>query len=61
MEQRPIPTKVTPLRKPQRTQEEQDATSALFEVAPRDSGQPRYIAAFLLGLYNGSRFPFTAG
>ena len=34
------------------------ALERLFEVAQRDSGQPRHIAAFLLGLYNGTRFPF---
>lgn len=34
------------------------ALDRLFAVAHRDSGQPRYIAAFLLGLYNGRRFPF---
>jgi hypothetical protein len=30
----------------------------LFALAQRDSGQSRYIARFLAGLYNGSRFPF---
>jgi len=30
----------------------------LFKVAQGDSGQCRYIAQFLLGLYNGMRFPF---
>jgi hypothetical protein len=30
----------------------------LFEVAQGDSGQCRYIAQFLLGLYNGTSFPF---
>lgn len=34
------------------------ALKRLYEVARRDSGQPRHIAAFLLGLYNGRRFPF---
>ena len=68
MQQRPIPTKVTPLRKPQRTQEELKkdhrkgwlVLDRLFEVAHRDSGQPRYIAAYLLDLYSGIRFPCTA-
>jgi len=35
---------------------------ALYRLMPiaelGDSGQSRYIAAFLLGLYNGPRFPF---
>lgn len=31
----------------------------LYEVAQRDSGQCRYIAGFLAGLYNGYRFPFN--
>ena len=30
----------------------------LFETARGHSGQCRYIAHFLLGLYNGTRFPF---
>lgn len=30
----------------------------LYEVAQRDTGQCRVIARFLVGLYNGSRFPF---
>lgn len=30
----------------------------LFKVARGDSGQCRHIASFLLGLYNGTRFPF---
>ena len=34
------------------------ALQRLFTVANRDSGQCRYIARFLLGLYNGMRFPF---
>lgn len=34
------------------------ALQRLFKVANRDSGQCRYIANFLLGLYNGRRFPF---
>mgnify|MGYP003601165290 CR=1 FL=1 len=34
------------------------ALRRLYELAIRDSGQCRYIAHFLLGLYNGSRFPF---
>ncbi|WP_211467324.1 DUF7673 family protein [Collimonas silvisoli] len=31
----------------------------LLDIAHRDSGQPRKVAAFLLGLYNGRRFPFN--
>lgn len=34
------------------------ALQRLFTVANRDTGQCRYIAHFLLGLYNGQRFPF---
>jgi hypothetical protein len=34
------------------------ALGRLYEVAKRDSGQCRYIGRFLLGLYNGERFPF---
>ena len=34
------------------------ALRRLLEVAQRDSGQCRRIAHFLLGLYNGDRFPF---
>lgn len=34
------------------------ALQRLFAVANGDSGQRRYIARFLLGLYNGRRFPF---
>jgi hypothetical protein len=35
-----------------------EALYRLYEVACRDSGQCRIIACFLLGLYNGRRFPF---
>lgn len=34
------------------------ALKRLFEIAHGNSGQCRYVAAFLLGLYNGARFPF---
>ncbi|MDO9099664.1 MAG: hypothetical protein Q7V53_02820 [Caldisericota bacterium] len=34
------------------------ALERLFVVAQRDTGQSRRIAAFLLGCYNGTRFPF---
>jgi hypothetical protein len=34
------------------------ALKRLYEVAHGNSGQCRYIAACLLGLYNGTRFPF---
>lgn len=34
------------------------ALRRLFLVAQSDSGQCRFIARFLLGLYNGTRFPF---
>ncbi len=38
-----------------------DAVAALrrlWEIANGGSGQCRHVAAFLLGLYNGTRFPF---
>ena len=34
------------------------ALQRLWEVANKNSGQCKYVAAFLLGLYNGRRFPF---
>lgn len=34
------------------------ALTRLFEVAQGDSGQCRYVVRFLLGCYNGLRFPF---
>lgn len=34
------------------------ALKRLYQVAQADYGQCRYIAHFLLGLYNGTRFPF---
>ena len=34
------------------------ALQRLFEIANGNSGQCRKVAAFLLGLYNGQRFPF---
>lgn len=35
------------------------ALRRLFEVAHGHSGQCRYVAAFLLGCYDGPRFPFV--
>lgn len=35
-----------------------EALRRLWGIANGHSGQCRYIAAFLLGLYNGNRFPF---
>lgn len=35
-----------------------EALQRLYETACRDTGQARKVAAFLLGLYNGDRFPF---
>ena len=35
-----------------------ESLQALYDVARRDSGQCRYIARFLAGVYNGYRFPF---
>ena len=35
-----------------------EALRVLWDVANGHSGQSRFIAAFLLGLYNGARFPF---
>jgi hypothetical protein len=34
------------------------ALKRLFEAVQGHSGQCRYVARFLLGLYNGTRFPF---
>ena len=34
------------------------ALKRLFDIAHGNSGQCRYVAAFILGLYNGARFPF---
>lgn len=34
------------------------ALRRLFDVAQRDTGQAKVIAKFLLGCYNGLRFPF---
>lgn len=34
------------------------ALGRLFDVAQRDSGQCKIVAKFLLGCYNGDRFPF---
>lgn len=35
-----------------------EALGRLMKVALRDTGQSRKVAAFLLGCYNGRRFPF---
>lgn len=35
-----------------------EALQRLLPVAQRDTGQSRVVARFLLGLYNGNRFPF---
>lgn len=35
-----------------------EALQRLYAVACRDTGQARKVACFLLGLYNGDRFPF---
>jgi hypothetical protein len=45
-------------RLPQIRAEGEAALKRLFDIANGHSGQCRYVAAFLLGLYNGSRFPF---
>lgn len=53
-------------REVRETQERQDANHEagvpavrrLFKIAQGHSGQCRHVAAFLLGLYNGQRFPF---
>ncbi len=39
-------------------QEGKTALMRLFTIAQGDSGQCRHVVAFLLGLYNGSRFKF---
>ena len=44
--------------RPHIQREGEAALSRLFKVASGDSGQCRHIARFLLGLYNGNRFPF---
>lgn len=41
-----------------KTPEQLDALQRLWRIANGHSGQCRYVAAFLLGLYNGNRFPF---
>lgn len=38
--------------------EQMDALKRLWKIANGHSGQCRYVAAFLLGLYSGSRFRF---
>ena len=38
--------------------EGREALGRLFKVAQSDTGQARRVAAFLLGCYNGERFPF---
>lgn len=43
---------------PQIAAEGEAALRRLFTVAQGDSGQCRYVAHFLLGVYNGPRFPF---
>lgn len=40
------------------TPDQLDALRRLWQIAQGHSGQCRYVAAFLLGLYNGQRFPF---
>ena len=35
-----------------------ESLQALYEIAQAHSGQCRYVARFLAGLYNGVRFPF---
>ena len=44
--------------RPRIEEEGEAALHRLFKVAKGDSGQCRHIARFLLGLYNGNRFPF---
>lgn len=39
--------------------EGQEALLRLYKIATNDSGQCRYVAAFLLNLYNGDRFHFS--
>lgn len=38
--------------------EGEEALRRLLPIAQGNTGQCRYVAAFLLGLYNGRRFPF---
>jgi hypothetical protein len=35
-----------------------EAAIRLWNITKGDSGQCRYVVRFLLGIYNGSRFPF---
>lgn len=44
--------------RPKVQEQGEKALKRLFAIACRDSGQCRHVAAFLLGLYNGQRFPF---
>lgn len=43
---------------PKPTEKQVAALNRLWNIANGHSGQCRYVAAFLLGLYNGHRFPF---
>jgi len=40
------------------TEKQEQAAVALWRLANGDSGQCRYVAGFLLGIYHGQRFPF---
>ena len=44
--------------RPQINKDGEAALRRLFDIAHGHSGQCRYVAAFLLGLYNGGRFRF---
>ena len=46
-------TRTTPQQTPH-----MEALHRLWKIANGNSGQCRYVARFLLGLYNGTRFPF---
>ncbi len=43
---------------PKIREEGEAALRRLFDIAHGHSGQCRHVAAFLLGCYNGARFPF---
>ena len=61
--QTPFTQRLLEIRKRQASRPEieakgREALGRLFQVAQSDTGQSRRVAAFLLGCYNGTRFPF---
>lgn len=43
---------------PRPTESQLDALKRLWKIANGHSGQCKYVASFLLGLYNGTDYPF---